>query len=306
MNDLRFQFLDPVAIEASPSMRFVHGFLQRTRRTEIGWHYAIDLAWLHSVVSDWPRGMRILDAGGGRGPLQFLLAELGFDVVNIDLHHVTPGPSEAHRYSMRLSEHGRHGDQEYVRHLVGQAGAHAAPGRGWLRDNALARAARRWLYDRRHDAWRKAAGLAAARPGRIELAQADLCAMPQVADATFDAVVSLSSLEHIPVDRLPAALREIDRVLKPGARVAMTTSASATGSTWFHAPSKGWCFAEADLEGLFGATNASPLPVGVVLGHYRDSTFLRRNLASFYSRSGDNGMPWGRWDPAYVPVALWR
>jgi ubiquinone/menaquinone biosynthesis C-methylase UbiE len=306
MNGLRSQLLDPTAIEASPSLRFVHGFLKRTRRTEIGWHYAIDLAWLHSKVQDWPRGTRILDAGGGRGPLQFLLAEMGFEVVNIDLHHVAPGPNEAGRYAIRRSEHGRHGDQEYVRHLVVQAGAREPTGRGWLRDNPLAGAARRWLYDRRHDAWRRSAGLPPGRPGRIELVQADLCAMSQVADASFDAMVSLSSLEHVPIERLPDALAELDRVLKPGARVAMTTSASATGSTWFHEPSKGWCFGEADLRGLFGAVHASPLPADVVLGRYRDSDYLRRNLASFYARSGDNGMPWGRWDPAYVPVGLWR
>ena len=31
---------------------------------------------------------------------------------------------------------------------------------------------------------------------------------------------------------------------------------------------------------------------------------LRDNLASFYFRSGDNGMPWGKWDPQYQPVGV--
>jgi hypothetical protein len=31
---------------------------------------------------------------------------------------------------------------------------------------------------------------------------------------------------------------------------------------------------------------------------------LRDNLASFYGRSGENGMPWGVWDPRYQPVGV--
>ena len=28
------------------------------------------------------------------------------------------------------------------------------------------------------------------------------------------------------------------------------------------------------------------------------------DLADFYFRSGDNGMPWGNWDPQYMPVGV--
>jgi len=31
---------------------------------------------------------------------------------------------------------------------------------------------------------------------------------------------------------------------------------------------------------------------------------LRDNLASFYFRSGENGMPWGVWDPQYQSVGV--
>src|SRR5688572_13843475 len=100
MKGLSYRFLDPDDVLAGASFAFVRDFLARTGRTQIGWHYIVDLAWIHTVVSRWPRPARILDAGGGRGPAQFLLAELGFDVVNIDLVHAPPAPGELERYAM--------------------------------------------------------------------------------------------------------------------------------------------------------------------------------------------------------------
>jgi 2-polyprenyl-3-methyl-5-hydroxy-6-metoxy-1,4-benzoquinol methylase len=305
MNRLRFRYLDPSALQATESFRFVHAFLVRTRRTQIGWHYVMDLAWLHSVVDAWPRQARILDAGGGRGPLQFLLAEMGFDVVNVDLHHEPPRPEEAERYAIEQVRLGEHGEQAYVRHLIAQQPSRTGAG-GRLREGALATAARRWLHRRRHERWRRSAGLANVRRGRITQVQADLTGMPHVATGSFEAVVSLSSLEHIPIGQLDAALAEIGRVVVPGGAIAITTSASASDQSWFHEPSKGWCFAAADLERRFDASDASTQSAATVLQNYRDNAFLRGNLASFYARSGDNGMPWGRWEPAYVPVAIWR
>jgi SAM-dependent methyltransferase len=54
------------------------------------------------------------------------------------------------------------------------------------------------------------------------LVQADACALP-LADVSVDAVVSANLLEHVPDDR--RALREIDRILRPGARAVLVVPA---------------------------------------------------------------------------------
>jgi hypothetical protein len=36
----------------------------------------------------------------------------------------------------------------------------------------------------------------------------------------------------------------------------------------------------------------------------KNSKYLARWLAAFYYASGKNGMPWGRWNPAYLPAGL--
>jgi SAM-dependent methyltransferase len=56
------------------------------------------------------------------------------------------------------------------------------------------------------------------------LVQADACALP-LADASVDAVVSANLLEHVPDDR--RALREIGRILRPGARAVVVVPAGS-------------------------------------------------------------------------------
>jgi SAM-dependent methyltransferase len=70
-----------------------------------------------------------------------------------------------------------------------------------------------------------AAGLAKAHRlvPDAALLQADVCDLP-IADASVDAVVSANLLEHVPDD--VGALREIQRILRPGARAAVVVPAA--------------------------------------------------------------------------------
>lgn len=290
----RFEYLDPDVLMASPEFRDVERFLRATRRREIGWHYVVDLTWIYRQARGWPQRARVLDAGGGAGPAQFLLAEMGFDVVNVDLVHTLPRAPWRRRYGVSLERLPSHATTAYVDHL------RATYGRaGTARWRLLGDLRARWRVGR----WRAAAGLRPT-PGTLRLVEGNLCAMPELADHSFDAVVSLSALEHVPAGDLPRAMAEIRRVLKPGAAWAVTTSATQRPQSWFHEPSRGWCFSAADLARHFDATGAQS-GVAQVLEHYRECTYLREHLADFYRRSGENGMPWGKWDPQYVPVGIY-
>jgi SAM-dependent methyltransferase len=299
---LQFEYLDPDEIIGSEDFRVVESFLKVTGRTQIGWHYVIDLTWIYSRAKHWPVGSSVLDAGGGTGPAQFLLAEMGMNVVNADLLHPNGVPYYAARYRAGVRRLGSYTRTDYVDHLraVGQR-----PNARWrqrLRDSAIVRAIRSSLYVRRHDRWKKHAAL--ARPvGRIEWVEANLSDMPEIPSHSFDAVVSLSALEHVPLPDLSRAVAEIQRVAKPSAQWAITTSGS-TASSWFHAPSRGMCFDRPDLESIFGASFVGADDAMAILARYGRCAYLRDHLADFYRTSGDNGMPWANWDPKYVPVGI--
>jgi SAM-dependent methyltransferase len=302
---LKFQYLDPESIIASPDFRIVESFLKITGRTEIGWHYIIDLTWIYSQAKHWPLGLRILDAGGGSGPTQFLLSEMGMDVVNVDLFQPMTLNYNASRYGLAVKRLDSYEETDYVVHLSSIALKRRSLSRLWqsLVNFPFVRHFRQCQYQHRHDNWRRLAGFSSRPVGRLTRLAGNLCFMPEIHDGSFDAVVSLSALEHVPMAKLPDALKEIDRVLKPDAYRAITTSATDK-PTWFHEPSRGVCFSRSDLEKLFGAEPIGPSDPAVILGKYRTAFYLRDHLAGFYKNSGDNGMPWGIWDPKYLPVGV--
>jgi SAM-dependent methyltransferase len=134
----------------------------------------------------------------------------------------------------------------------------------------------------------------------------DLLNLVDIPENSLDAVVAVSALEHNDPDSLVMVVNELLRVLKPGG-VLLATLCAAPDRDWFHKPSAGWCYTEDSLRRIFNLPDE-------VLSNYAeyarlfqelwDCAELRDNLARFYSRSGDNGMPWGKWDPQYQPVGV--
>ena len=50
----------------------------------MGWHYYLDLAWIIKGIRALPKGALLLDAGAGSGLLQFILSELGYNIISAD------------------------------------------------------------------------------------------------------------------------------------------------------------------------------------------------------------------------------
>jgi SAM-dependent methyltransferase len=313
---LAYEYLSPAEYLDKRRFEPTRAFLDLVHGWSIGWHYAVDLAFIFERSRSWPLGAHVLDAGGGRGPAQYLLLESGFDVTNVDLAAAPPSYLERKRYRASFEQLPSFVDTPYLQHLERIAGR---PGgrmrlaqRRWpARLRALAAPLARELRQRasyrelsaRRERWRAAAGLTSRPVGRLRLLRGNLARLPELDDRSFEAIVSLSALEHVPLAELPAVLAELARLTRPGGGWAITTSGSDR-ETWFHEPSKGLCFGCADLARLFRAVPSGALSAQAALEAYRQCDLLRERLTRFYFESGDNGMPWGVWDPRYVPVGL--
>ncbi|QYM78157.1 class I SAM-dependent methyltransferase [Horticoccus luteus] len=108
--------------------------------------------------------------------------------------------------------------------------------------------------------WRRT--MKAAAP-RLEIRPVDLTAMAD-ADGTFDAIVSVSVIEHIP--NVERALAEMYRCLKPGGRMLLTTDCDRDGKAYADGVRY---FSPAELERLF-----APYPV---VSERRAPDFAERN-----------------------------
>jgi SAM-dependent methyltransferase len=258
---------------------------------EFGWHYLLDLTWIISNL-DLNRTQRVIDAGAGVGMMQWYLANKGVDVISTDRGSRS---DLGLRFRANFSVQGlRPEDLASNQHAAAQAvrGASGVVGKtkAYLRHGlSLGRML-----------------LPPIGKGRVFIYNQDLKTLRDIENESVDAVVAVSALEH----NSPAGLREVAaelmRVLKVGGKLLATLGASPD-KDWFHDPSQGWNYTEASMREIFDLAPALETnydQYDQVFTALRECDELRENLASFYSQSGDNGMPWGVWDPKYVPVGV--
>lgn len=282
----------------------------------LGWHYYLDFAWIIRQVKALPKGALLLDAGAGSGLLQFILAELGYNIISADFSDRGFSQKYIERYGDVLhylnSQH-RTFDNRYTRHLEATYGGNSSRlhrllefFKGLIKVDPISLIEKnRFTPEREPSALLEGDALRSC--GRIFMYKCDLKDMPLLPDGFVDGVVSVSALEHNDHADFEKCMDEILRVTKPSGRVFVTVSASLSAD-WFHEPSKGWCYREETLKRLFR------LPEGVESNFSRkDELFsefrkegneLHKRLDSVYFESGDNGMPWGVWDPKYLPVGV--
>jgi SAM-dependent methyltransferase len=258
--------------------------LANTLGLEFGWHYLLDLTWIIQNLGT-VQGKRLMDAGAGTGVLQWYLAQGGAEVLSVDRGSRSDLPL---RFRRRFKVQGLRPQDlapatQAIRRRLGQPGGLSALGRDLLGLPGVTRVS-----------------------GLVIIYNQDLKNLSDIPDASVDAVAAVSALEHNPPENLPQVVRELMRVLKPGG-LLLATLGAARGQDWFHEPSRGWNYTEASLRMLFDLSPGAPSNYArydELFDALKGCAELRQGLASFYSRSGDNGMPWGKWDPQYQPVGI--
>jgi len=265
--------------------------LARGLRIQLGWHYLLDLTWILENLGD-PGGMQLLDAGAGVGLLQWYLVEQGAArVISVDR---SDRSDLVLRFRARYKVSGLRPADLKPAPAVIRRNIQAARGTGKLAP-ALRGLASLLLIP-----------LPKARPGRIVFYNQNLADMTDVPDDSLDAVVSVSALEHNTPEALPSVVAGIMRKIKPGGRLLATLGA-AREKDWFHEPSQGWNYTDASLRNLFDLASEASSNYAhhdEFFAALKECAELRDHLSSFYLKSGNNGMPWGKWDPQYQPVGV--
>jgi ubiquinone/menaquinone biosynthesis C-methylase UbiE len=307
VTDCSVELLAPGLLTAHPQHLAKIDNLRKSLGLDIGWHYALDLLWILDKVSVLQPGSTILDAGGGKGLLQFALAEKGFNVISVDFSKRRLQIPILASYRTEFKK-GDLSTGEYLDHMTAKdSGEHPLSSRQMLIFRSALYKVRRFLsalihlpiflFKRRGERH---------EIGRIVFYQSNILHMPDIKDASIDALVSLSAIEHMKKPEIVDALKEFCRVLRPRSLMLITTNATSDDD-WYHEPSMAWCFSEQSLLEIFRLKPGCPtnwIEFDTILERIRKSKDLRERLSPSYSLSGKNGMPWGKWDPKYVPVGL--
>jgi ubiquinone/menaquinone biosynthesis C-methylase UbiE/predicted O-methyltransferase YrrM len=254
----------------------------------MGWHYILDIVWIVKNIKDLPKGSLVLDAGGGNGLLQFVLASLGYKIISVDFSPRIPPQICKMNWDIVEIDSGIDFDNEYIRHLKENFTAAKKTDQSPINELSIADFENILNQNK-----------------KIIYYRSDFTNMELIKDGSIDCIVSLSALEHNNPESIKDAVREFNRVLKPNSRMLITVSA-ADKEDWFHEESKGWCFTEKSIVDQFGFEDyeSNYNLYADLFDKLRDGKGLRENLAPFYFKSANNGMPWGIWNPKYQPVGI--
>ncbi|MEN8242328.1 MAG: class I SAM-dependent methyltransferase [Chloroflexota bacterium] len=258
-------------------------------RLEFGWHYLLDLAWIASHM-DLDNNRRVIDAGAGMGVMQWFLSNRGIDVLSVDRGSRANLPFHFRAYSP-------------VQGLRPEDLASRLPTAAYLLKNARSR---RVKLESLLPTVRPRTEARAEGRGTVLIYNQDLSNLTDLENNSIDAVVAVSALEHNTPEGLRIVVDEMLRVLKPGGRLLATLGA-ATTEDWFHEPSKGWNYTEDSLRDIFQLdqkASSNYAEHDQLFEELKNSQELREGLAGFYCTASGRGMPWGEWNPQYIPVGV--
>jgi SAM-dependent methyltransferase len=255
---------------------------------EFGWHYLLDLIWVIGHLNQI-RNARIMDAGAGVGIIQWYLAEKGAEVISVDRHSRADLPLH---FRIFFSVEGlRQSDlNPFFKSIT------HSPDQKKRRLGILLRSLVCILR----------AGFPKTAAGRVLIYNQDIQNLADINDDSIDIIVSISALEHNQRENVAYVVSELMRTLKPGGMLLATIN-SSKDKDWFHKPSQGWCLTEGSIREIFDLSNditSNFNQYDKLFSDLYQCSELRDNLAKFYSRSGNNGMPWGVWNPQYLPAGV--
>lgn len=293
----KLELLDTSLLQAE-EIKIVQHWLD-VFRAEIGWHYYLDLIWQVREIKklNLPPKATIIDAGAGSGMMQFILAGLGYNVLSIDFNERPIPPRYAKIFDIQ-AKNNRVFTNEYIKHLNTvhvKEKKKSLPARIL---NILKVINPGYVFELIKSKM--------APYGSITFITADFSNLDFIPDQSIDAIVSTSAIEHNEsMETLSLSINEFKRVLKKDGAMFITTSA-AEEKTWWHEPSKGYCYNESELKRLFDFKTVSSNYSNYkeIFSNIKGSRFLQEKLPSFYFNNPNCGMPNGIWDPTYIPVGI--
>jgi hypothetical protein len=222
-----------------------------------GWHYDLDHIWILDELENAgiKPGATIIDAGAGQGIMQYLLAARGYKIISLDFSPRKP-PDRAHgifevfgegdsaiNYQhpyMKFISYGTNRLDGLIKRLTLQKlkKLPELPGRFYRRALSYTWYLReRFLGDHREY-------------GQISYIRAPFHEVP-LESGIADAVISVSAIEHADIELFNSNIKSLLRLMKKGAPMLMTTSATKEQKNSYDKKVEGWCFSRSALADYF-------------------------------------------------------
>lgn len=272
----------------------------------LGWHYILDIPWVLKEIQGLQKPSIVVDAGGGVGAIGWTLALLGHKIINVDFRRMEPPKSFTDLFPVDYLDQEKEFEDVYIDHFKNQKVEESEIEKP-NEEERLKEIERRTIKPELHQEKRTLLEkkLKKNPPHTITFYKSDFRDMANIPSESIDAIVSISAIEHTEDKNIKEISKEFNRILKPGGKMVITTSAAKVD--WYHKLSRGWCFSEKTLRDAFDLDSEAYSNYDrhdSIFEEIKSSKELEERLAPLYFKSGKSGMPWGVWNPTYIPVGL--
>lgn len=260
MKDL-IELLDISLLENEKLLKEIDHWLKVFNWTN-GWHYDLDIIWIVNQLekNNIMPGKTILDAGGGYGISQFLLAARGYNIISLDFaQRHSPEKAEG-IFNIEIIENDLGSfESEYMKYMTYKSGndflntLKSVPN-AFLHPIKIIRYVNKINKELQSNLEnRKERMRDHSKFGKIRFLRGTFNNIP-LKDKEVDALISVSAFEHNTYKDMPGSIKEFNRVLNDSGIMYITTSA-AREKDWYQEASKGWNFSKESLMNWFKISN---------------------------------------------------
>lgn len=230
-----------------------------------GWHYDLDIVWILSELekAGIKKGDTILDAGGGLGITQFILASRGYNVISLDFSKRKIPILSKGIFDIKIE------DQEgldYEHNYMGSVDYKETNKTINNKGSSIVKSLYNFLFNKTliqkssiiNNFFKTRETLKLNRIekeknnsnyGSIKFLRASFHDMP-IANRSVDALVSVSAIEHADKKLMLKNHSEMLRAVKKGGPLLISTSATSNREDIFDEKTLGWCFSLDSLKKL--------------------------------------------------------
>ena len=269
-----------------------------------GWHYDMDIVWLLQELenSGIKKGDTILDAGAGMGVTQFILAARGFNVISLDFSHreypeiadgifdISIPSNDTLNYN-----HNYMGSVDYGTKSVADKVNEKKEGFISLAIKTILKGSTHTISTLRNLSKKRSNNLKNSNEreldhsdfGKIKFIRAAFHDIP-IEDFSVDAIVSVSAIEHADQALMEKNISEMKRILKKGAPLLITTSATNQEKDFYHKKTLGWCYSKESLNKMAAIKNLDKFNYEVAEKEILESRLWRSRIDSYYANDPDS------------------
>jgi ubiquinone/menaquinone biosynthesis C-methylase UbiE len=262
MNEIKL--LSVKYLQDKTKLREIDYWLKVMGRAQ-GWHYDMDIVWILSELekAGIKKGATILDAGGGLGITQFILAARGYNVISLDFSK-RKIPILAHGiFDIKIEDQE---DLDYDHDYMGSVDYKESNNSLVNKSNSILKSLNNFLFNKTfvqktsiiNNFFDSRETLKLnniekeknnSNYGSITFLRASFHDIP-MSNGSVDALVSVSAIEHADKKLMLKNHNEMVRVVKKGGPLLISTSASNSKDDTFDEKTLGWCFSLNSLKKL--------------------------------------------------------